>query len=295
MLLRFENMLLRCFLMFAAVAAASAETVGVTELAPHVLVFATQTGNVVASVGPDGALLIGTPSVSSTPQIESILAEHTKSPVRYIVIAPEPTAESEGDAGWGKRGAFVVMHEKALERLGGHAMGPSKPLPLRLIQLSVDRPRVAFSEVITFDINGDAIHIVHQPPGFSDADSIVHYHRDSVIYLGEVFPGDGYPLLDPELGCKLDGFLKTLGSWTGPRMRVVPARGSAVTGADVKAFHDMIATVRDRVQRLIDARETEQQIVAQHPAADFDAKWGHGRVSPDAFVREVYTALTAQR
>jgi hypothetical protein len=37
------------------------ETVGVTEIAPELLVFATAAGNVVASVGQDGALLVGTP------------------------------------------------------------------------------------------------------------------------------------------------------------------------------------------------------------------------------------------
>jgi len=41
----------------------------VTEIAPNVLVFATRTGNVLASVGPDGALLLGTPSAESTEQV----------------------------------------------------------------------------------------------------------------------------------------------------------------------------------------------------------------------------------
>jgi len=39
---------------------AAQETVRVTEISPEVLVFATTAGNVVASVGPDGALLVGT-------------------------------------------------------------------------------------------------------------------------------------------------------------------------------------------------------------------------------------------
>src|SRR5437773_6081490 len=42
------------------------EAAGFTEVTPNVLVFATRTGNVVALVGPDGALLIGTPSADST-------------------------------------------------------------------------------------------------------------------------------------------------------------------------------------------------------------------------------------
>src|SRR5207249_4472249 len=54
------------------------EAAGFTEVTPNVLVFATRTGNVVALVGPDGALLIGTPSADSTERISSELAKRTK-------------------------------------------------------------------------------------------------------------------------------------------------------------------------------------------------------------------------
>jgi len=82
-------------------------------------------------------------------------ASRTKSAARYVVIYPQDPAHSEGDAGWGPRGAFVAMQENALERLGGHVMGAPRPLPPRLVELGVDRPRVAFSEVLTFDLNGE--------------------------------------------------------------------------------------------------------------------------------------------
>ena len=64
--------------------------VTVTEIEPNLLVFETSGGNVVASVGPDGALLVGTPPASSTPEISSILAARTKSAMRYLVIFPRP-------------------------------------------------------------------------------------------------------------------------------------------------------------------------------------------------------------
>lgn len=275
-------------------AASARETVGVTEVTSNVIVFATSTGNVVASVGPDGAFLIGTPSADSTEQISATLTSRTKNPARYVVISPEETSESEGDAGWGKRGAFVVMQEKALERLGGHKMGMPKPLPPRLVQLGVNRPAVAFSEVITFDLDGDGIHVVHQSPGFSNGDSLAHFHAANLLYFGEVFPGDGYPSIDPNLGANLNGFVKTLTPWTDVARRIVPARGGVMNGTDVKAYLDMLTAVRDRVQQTINAGRSERDAVAAHPTAEFDARWGHGRVTPDAFVAAVYTSLKPQ-
>jgi cyclase len=267
----------------------------VTEIRPNLLVFGTDNGYVLASVGADGALIVGTPSAASTAQISSVLAGRTKSPVRYVVIAPQDLAHSQGDAGWGRRGAFVAMQENALQRLGGHAMGPPGQLPRRMVQLGVDRPRVSFSEVLSFDINGDAIHIIHQPPGYSDADAIVHFHVANTVYLGEVFPVDGYPMVDPAQGGNLDGLIKTLGSWTGDTFRIVPARGSVTNGANVEAFRAMIVTVRGRVLQMIHAGKTESQVVATHPTSEFDARWGHGRVPPEIFVHEVYAALSSRK
>ncbi len=172
--------------------------------------------------------------------------------------------------------------------------GRSLPLPARLRRLGVDRPRISFSAVLSFDLNGEAIHVVRQTPGYSDADAIVHFHAAHLVYMGEVFPGDGYPMINPAQNGTLDGLVKTLSSWTGDRFRVVPARGPVTDGNRVKAFLDMIATVRDRVQKMHNAGQTEQQIIASHPTTDFDAQWGHGRVSPDAFVHEVYRSVTGQ-
>jgi hypothetical protein len=89
------------------------ENVAATDLGPNLVMFTTSTGNVVASVGPDGALLVGTPSLGSTAQINRMLALRTKSPHRYVVITSEDPDRSEGDAGWQARGAFVAMQENA--------------------------------------------------------------------------------------------------------------------------------------------------------------------------------------
>lgn len=273
------------------VAVAAQVTVAVTEITPNLLVFSTTAGNVVVSVGKDGAFLVGTPTAASTAQIGTILAARTKSPFRYVVIAPQDPSLSEGDAGWQRRGAFVAMHESALQRLGGDVMGTPPPPPPRFAALGVERPRIAFSEVLAFDLNGESIHVVHQKPGYSNADALVHFHTANLIYLGEVFPGDGYPKIDNSQGGTLAGLVASLDGWTDPAFKVVPARGKVTDGGAVKAFRDMIVTVRTRVQHSVEAKKTESEVVAEHPTSEFDAQWGHGRVSADEFVREVYASL----
>lgn len=281
-------------LVFIQAAVASDENIGVTEITPTTVVFSTSTGNVVASIGPDGALLIGTPSASSTARISDIVGGRTKSSVRYVVIFPQDPSHSEGDAGWQQRGAFVAMQENDLKRLGGGGMGSTKPIAVHFEQPGDERPRIAFSEVLKFDLNGDAIHVVHQKPGYSDADSIAHFHKANLVYLGEVFPGDGYPKVDAAQGGTLDGLVTTLDAWAGSSIKIVPARGQVTDGNAVKDYRDMIVAVRDRVGEMVKAGTSEEQILAAHPTAQFDERWGHGRVKPDEFVREVYAAVKKQ-
>jgi hypothetical protein len=57
----------------------------------------------------------------------------------------------------------------------------------------------------------------------------------------------------------------------------------------------MIATVRTRVQHMIQEHKNEAEIIRTHPSADFDAKYGHGKIGPDVFIHELYQALTAKR
>jgi cyclase len=109
-----------------------------------------------------------------------------------------------------------------------------------------------------------------------------------------VFPGDGYPAIDPTQGGILDGLLKTLSGWTDNKFRVVPARGKVTTGATVERFRDMIVTVRDRIQRMIQVGRTESEVLAEHPTSEFDAQWGHGRVRAEEFVHELYSAVKGQ-
>lgn len=64
---RFQSLILIALALgFVGNSFATTNSVRITEVTPHVLVFATSSGNVVASVGPDGALLVGTPSAAST-------------------------------------------------------------------------------------------------------------------------------------------------------------------------------------------------------------------------------------
>jgi hypothetical protein len=263
---------------------AEAQVLSVVEPAPGVLVITTKTGNSIASVGPDGAVLVGIQTPATTAAIEAELAKRTKSPRRYVVLSPGDSTVVSGDAGWGALGAITVAHEwnrPKLEEWSKLPGAPRNPLPV-----------ITYSQVIAFDINGESFHVVHMPAGYSNDDAIVHCHHAGVIHLGGAFTMDGYPRVDFSQNGSVDGMIDVVGRFLDfpANDRFVPVRGPIATPAQVKEYHAMLTQVRDKVRQLAKAGKSEDEIVAAKPTAAFDARWGKGPVSPDAFVRMVYNS-----
>lgn len=252
-----------------------------TNVAGSVVLFSTPAGNVAAAIASDGAFIIGPLSVASTPAIQAEIARRTQSPVRYVVAGPRDPARAEGDGGWGRLGALVFAQEAGFGRLGDSSSLTGGALP----------PKAAFSQFLRIVLAGEDVHAVHQQPGYTDGDVLVHFENSSVVYLGESLAGDGYPMIDSAHGGTLEGLLRTINPWTRGRNRIIPARGPALAPSDVAAFRDMVVAVRDRVHALRGQGQTVDQVVAARPTAEYDARWGQGRVTPEAFVRSVYAAV----
>ncbi|HEX6105776.1 MAG TPA: hypothetical protein VFZ26_09345 [Gemmatimonadales bacterium] len=260
---------------------AAAQAVVVQEPAPGVLVLTTPAGNSIASVGPEGAVLAGVQSPVTTAAIEAELARRTPSRRRFVVLAPGDSGVVSGDAGWGVLGATVVAHEWTRPRLKqwGTATGSAPALP-----------PVTYSQVIAFDLNGESVHVVHMPPGYSDDDAIVHLHHADIVHLGSSLTTDGYPHVDLSQRGTIDGIIETVGRFVGSpeSSRFVPRRGPMIGTAELREYHRMLTTVRDRVRDLAKAGASEDRVVAARPTAEFDARWGRGRITPEQFVRMIY-------
>ncbi len=251
----------------------------VHEPASGVLLFAAPGGNVLASVGPDGAVVAGVQTPAATAAIEAELVRRTRSTRRYVVLAPADAGSPAGDAGWGALDAVVVAHEWTRARLAQAAGRESAGLPV-----------VTYSQVIAFDLNGESVHVVHMPPGFSDDDAIVHFHHANIVHLGGSLTTDGYPLVDLGRNGSIDGIIETVSRFVDSPgdSRFVPRRGPVIGTAELRAYHRMLTEVRDRVRQLARSGATEEAVVEARPTAAFDARWGQGPVTPAQFVRMVY-------
>ena len=64
---------------------------------------------------------------------------------------------------------------------------------------------------------------------------------------------------------------------------------------ELKAYRDMLQTVRDRVATGVAKGASLEEILASHPTREFDAQYATDRVDGDSFVAMVYQSLTGKR
>ena len=73
--------------------------------------------------------------------------------------------------------------------------------------------------------------------------------------------------------------------------KIIPGHGPLGNKAQLKEYRDMLATVHERMKRLIQEGKSIDEIIAAKPTADLDPKWGEGFLKPDVWVRIVYSVM----
>lgn len=262
----------------------------VPQVAPGVYLIAEPVGNLLVLVGSDGPVVIGPAAPTLVARARALLKSLGIERPAYAVVIAGDSAVERADGGWGGNGTITIAHEGLRNRV--------RRLARKDTTLRERMPMLGYSEVFQLAADGDEIHFVHHPPGFSEADVIAHFEGRQFLYMGNLFTTDGYPSINSDLGGSITGLIVTakefIDSYKGYESLIepiVPGRGPTATMKDLQAYHDMLVAVRDRVQPMVGAGKTLDDVIAARPTAEFDARWGKGPVSPRQFVTMVYRAM----
>jgi cyclase len=250
-------------------------------------------GNIAVLVGPEGVLVVDDEYAPLVPKILTAIGKLSSKPVRFVVNTHWHGDHTGGNAGLGAEGAVIVAQDNVRKRMSTEQFNAffkrtTPPSP------AIALPIVTFAEGVRFYLDGEDIEVTHIGPGHTDGDSTVWFHKANVIHLGDNFFNGLYPFIDGASGGSIDGTVTALEGVLGridDQTKVIPGHGPLGTKADLKRFHDMLATVRDRVRQAIRDGKTQDQVLAMKPSAEFDAVWGGGFLKPNDFVTLVYALL----
>ena len=262
-------------------------------LAANITMLSGPGGNVVLLNGADGKLVGDTFVQPAWPHFKAALAITGNAPVKIAVDTHWHFDHSDNNAALHELGATVIAHANTKKRMSetntlpviNMTIPPSPPKAL---------PQLTFRESHKLTMNGETISLIYVPPAHTDSDIFLHFANANVVQAGDVYFNGTYPYIDSGTGGSVSGTIagltKLLGMVDG-KTKIVPGHGPLGNKADVMKFHDMLSTVRERLQKFKSAGQTVEEAVAAKPLSDLDAAWGKGLNDSDTFVKIAYPAL----
>jgi cyclase len=250
-------------------------------------------GNIGLSVGEDGAFIIDDQFAPLTPKIRAAVAALTNKPIRFVLNTHWHGDHVGGNENMAAAGAVIVAHDNVRKRMStGQFMAAMKkqvpPAPQKAL------PIITFTQDVTLYLNGDEIHVVYAGPAHTDGDAVIGFKKANVVHMGDCLMTMSYPFVDVSSGGNFDGFIAVADrvlAMVDDKTKIIPGHGVVIDKAGLKAWRDMLATIRDRVKKLVDAGKTLDEVKAAKPSAEWDEKWGKEFIKPDQLVEAIYAGL----
>ena len=244
----------------------------------HMLEPANSNGNVGVFSGEDGVLLVDDHFDFSVESLLDSVSEISDEEIRFVINTHVHPDHIGGNNKLAAFGVTILAHDKVrlqmlsdirIPRRGGSffPQPPGQALPV-----------ITYSEAISFHLNGEEVRVFLAPPAHTGGDSFVYFTGSDVLHLGDVFRTNMYPIIDKYNGGSFLGMIEAMGvaiGMAGPDTKVIPGHGSAPSDRDgMVEVQDLLFTMRDRVQALIDEGRSLEEIIEAKPMADLDARWG---------------------
>lgn len=266
-----------------------------TQITPTTWLLTGAGGNIGLSVGPDAVFVIDDQFAPLAPKIREAIARITPRPVQFVLNTHFHYDHTGGNEAFGAGGALIVAHDNVRKRMSSDQLiqlfGTSSPQPA---SPKAALPVVTVAGELTFHINGDEVHAFHVPRAHTDGDLVVHFRRSDVFHLGDVFFNGSYPFIDIGSGGSAEGMVAAMDrvlALAGDKSRIIPGHGPLAGKAELQAARDMLATVAGRIREARKAGRSDSEIAAARPAADYDAAWGKGFITPPQFVQMMLAGM----
>jgi len=298
----------------------------VLRLRPNFYVIAGAGGNIAVETGPEGTILVNAGTAEAAGRVVAAIKKVTDQPIRYIIdtsadrdfvggnavlskagrnimaAGTEPLSEFERGAA-NSYPATIVSTEQILVRMstpdGQKAPYPSEAWPQETFP---DRRK-------DYYMNHEGIQIYREPAAHSDSDSMVLFRGSDVVVTGDIIDANRFPVIDIARGGSIQGEIEALNQVIDLSFRpmpfvfseggtyVVPGHGRIYDRQDAVEDRDMVVTIQDIIQDMIERGMTLPQIKEASPAKAYEREYGakSGSWTTDDFVAAVYQGLTRKK
>tara|TARA_R110002110_G_scaffold303525_2_gene517652 strand:- start:18973 stop:19866 length:894 start_codon:yes stop_codon:yes gene_type:complete len=275
-------------------AADEAPSVSLTKLSGPLHLLQGRGGNVVASVGDDGILMVDDDYADTAPAFRDVLktlAGDDYKP-RFLLNTHWHGDHVGGNLLWSQEGAVLMAHDNVRRRMStrqemavfDNVVEPSPPAAL---------PVVTYGDALTLHFNGDDVEVQHFPRGHTDGDSVVFFSRENTVHMGDLFFKDAFPFVDIGSGGNVFGYIEAVEAIlerVDTSTVIVPGHGSLADKADLLRYHHMLTTTAAVVKTGLASGMTVEQLTQKGLGEEWQS-WGEGFINEALWISFVAGSL----
>src|SRR5215469_10883703 len=272
----------------------------VTKVSGNIYMLEGEGGNIAASVGEDGIVIVDDEFAPLAEKIQDALKslKITDKPVRFVINTHYHGDHTGGNPPFANSGSTVIAQDNVRKRLmsGGTAgNGGSVKMEVKPAEKAA-LPVITFEHDLTVHLNGEDIRALHFPSGHTDGDSVIFFPKNNVVHMGDDFVRYGFPFIDVASGGSVQGMIDAMEKAIAqlpPDVKVIPGHGALSNLDDVRAFTKMLKETSAVVQKAIDAHKTLDQM-KQDKILEPWQKFSGEFINTDAFIETLYNSLTGR-
>lgn len=237
----------------------SKEVVRSTPLTSSLYMLEGAGGNITASIGSDGVLLVDDDFAPMAEKLVAKLKELKGGSPRFIINTHFHYDHTGGNEIFGSTATIIaatavrdrLMTEQTLWKKQ-HPPEPPQALPI-----------LTFDRSISLHLNDDEVRVLHLPKGHTDGDTVVFFKQGKVASMGDLYFAGMYPIFHPEHRGSLEGYAKNIATVIAQIPddgKIVPGHGPLSNKVELKKYHSMILASMATVRKGIRAGRTLEEI-----------------------------------
>lgn len=281
-------------IVFLTSAAAGAGTlpeepaITVHQLTEHLFQLTTDQGayttTTLASVGPDGILLVDTQHRNDSADLKRVVDSFGKGPPKFIINTHRHVEHVGGNSLWGDA-PVVIAHQLVRSKLrsGSYLFDefPDSTLP----DIGVTAPTSLF-------FNGEEIDLIPMTGSHDDNELIVHFTGSKVVHLSSLANGFNFPSVDS------DGNALMFEPLVGEALTMLPQDVLIVSGhnrngtmEDLYAYHEMLVATTAAVRSGLGEGKSVEELEAERILEPWDSYAG-SYVSANEWIQTLADAIS---
>jgi glyoxylase-like metal-dependent hydrolase (beta-lactamase superfamily II) len=274
-----------------------------TKVSGNIYMLAGAGGNIAASIGEDGIVIVDDQFAPLADKIQASLKSLgiTDKPVRFVINTHYHGDHTGGNAPFSNAGSTVIAQDNVRKRLiAGGTAGNGSGGAIHVENKPADKaalPIITFEHDVTVHLNGEDIRALHFPAGHTDGDSIIFFPKNNVVHMGDDFVRYGFPFIDVTSGGSVQGMISAMEKASAQLpadVKVIPGHGQLSNLDDVREFTKMLRETSAVVEKALAQHKTVAQM-KQEKILEPWKKWSGDFVNTDAFIETLYNSLTGTK